>query len=121
VGGIGRPSGGRGGGCSRRHLFLFLRLFSDRGLRRLRRCRRLLRRLLRLLGLDVALEALALSLAADAVGLGVLDARRVALDADPERAAQIERLLVGEPELSRQLVYPDPARQLPAQPFLLAL
>jgi hypothetical protein len=104
VGRIGWPSRGRGdrgrflGGGH-----LGERLLDDSG-GRLGRGRRLLGRLgrlLRLLGLDVALEALALGLAAHAIGLRVLDARRVALDPDTERAAEIERLLVGEPELAR--------------------
>jgi len=55
----------------------------------------------------VADHSLALRLAADAVGLGVDDARRVALHPDPERVTEIERLLVGEPELSGQLVHAD--------------
>jgi hypothetical protein len=104
MGGIGRA--GRRGclGCGR--LFggrSFGDGAGDDGGSRLRsRGRGLLRGLLGgLLGLDVALQPLALSLAADAVGLGVLDARRVALDPNPERAAQIERLLVGEPEFTR--------------------
>ena len=58
-----------------------------------------------LFGLDLTGQALALGLAAHAVGLGLDHARRVALDPDPERVAEIERLLVGEPELSCQLVH----------------
>jgi hypothetical protein len=111
---------------SRRRFSRSGRLLSRRDLddRRCRLCRsrrflggRLLRRFFRL---GVALQALPLGLAPDAVSLGVLDARRVALDPDPERATQIERLLVGEPELSRQLIDPDPSCQLLVQPFLLA-
>jgi hypothetical protein len=47
--------------------------------------------------LDVAPDPQRVSLAASAVGLRVLDARRVALHPDAEVEAQIERLLVGEP------------------------
>jgi hypothetical protein len=36
----------------------------------------------------------------DAVGLGVLDGRRVTLDTDPELDAEVERFLIGQPELS---------------------
>jgi hypothetical protein len=129
MGGIGRAGRGRRRRWRRRYgrLFGFGRrnlgngAGSD-GRSRLRSRGRLLRRLLGLLGLDLALQTLALGLTPDAVGLGVLDARRVALDSDPERAAEIERLLVGEPELSRQLVNPDSsACQLLVQPFLLLL
>ena len=83
----------------------FLGLGGDRvvGLgRRGRRCRLLGAALRRrgLLGLDLSPQALAVGLAADPVGLGILDARRVALHADPELFAEVERLLVGEPELT---------------------
>jgi hypothetical protein len=54
----------------------------------------------RLFGLHITDEPFALGLAADAVGLRFDDARGVALDPDSERVAEIERLLVGEPELS---------------------
>ncbi len=50
---------------------------------------------------------LPLDLATDAVGLRVLDGGRVALDADPERNAQVEGLFVGEVELPGELVEPD--------------
>jgi hypothetical protein len=43
-----------------------------------------------------------------AVGLSVLDAGGVALHADAQTFAEVERLLVGEPELPCQLVDPDP-------------
>jgi hypothetical protein len=59
------------------------------------------------LGLDRTTESLLVRLAADAVGLLLLDARGVALDADAERLAEVERLLVGQPELARQLVHTD--------------
>jgi hypothetical protein len=36
----------------------------------------------------------------DAVGLLLLDARGVALDADPELEAQVQRFFVGEAELT---------------------
>src|SRR5207302_10722404 len=116
VGRVGRSGGGWRCWCRSR---LGGRRLGERG-RRLRGGRHLLRRLLGLLGLGLALQSLALGLAADAVSLGVLDARRVALDADSERAAQIERLLVGEPELPRQLVDPDPSRQLACSTLLSA-
>ncbi len=66
--------------------------------------RLLLAGLLRLL---VADQAFALRLATDPVGLGLLDARGVGLDADAEVHAEIERLLVGEAELLRELVDAD--------------
>ncbi len=66
-------------------------------------------------GLDVAAESLSVGLAPDAVGLRVLDARRVALDTDPERDAEVERLLVGEAELACELVDPDPCCQVVCQ------
>ena len=59
----------------------------------------------RLLRLDVADEALALGLAADAVGLRVLDARGVRLDADAQDEGEVERLLVRHAELFGELVH----------------
>jgi hypothetical protein len=47
-----------------------------------------------LLRLDGAAKALAVGLAADAVRLCVLDAGGMALDANSQRVAEIERLLV---------------------------
>src|SRR5690606_27952274 len=61
----------------------------------------------RLLGLLGAPEPLAVHLAADAVGLGVLDARRVASGLDPQPDAEIERLLVRQAQLTSELVDPD--------------
>ena len=52
-------------------------------------------------GLGLADQTLALGLAPDTVCLRVLDRRRVALHADAERQGEVERLLVGEAELSR--------------------
>jgi len=72
----------------------------------------------RLLRLHGAAQAVAVGLAADAVGLGVLDGRGVALHADPELDAQVERFLVREPELSTELVYADLLRQLPLRSSL---
>ncbi len=66
-------------------------------------------------GLNVAAEAFTVGLAANAISLGVLDAGRVALDTDPERDAEVERLLVGEPELACKLVDPDPCCQVLCQ------
>src|SRR5690606_22364396 len=57
--------------------------------------------------LGVADETLSLRLTAHAVGLRVDDARRVALYANPERGAEVERLFVREPEFSRQFVHAD--------------
>jgi len=62
-----------------------------------------------------AAKALTLGLAADAISLGVLDARRVALGLDAETDAEVQRLFVAEPELSCQLVNTDLPRQLPTQ------
>jgi hypothetical protein len=62
--------------------------------------RGLLRRRLVLLRLHVATEPVAVGLATDAVGLGVLDARGVALGLDAEVLAQVEGLFVGEAELT---------------------
>jgi hypothetical protein len=70
------------------------------------RCRR------RLLGLDRATEPIPIGLPADAVSLGVLDRRRVTLDADPELEAQVKRFLITEPELSAKLVDADLLGQL---------
>jgi hypothetical protein len=61
-----------------------------------------------MLGLDRSPQALGVGQAPDAVGLGVLDARRVALHSDAQTLAEIEGLLVLKAELSRQLVHPDP-------------
>ena len=76
------------------------------GLRRLGRLRGLL-------GLLVADEAFPLGLAANAVGLRVLDARRVGLHADAEAPAEVERLLVGQSELLRELMDADLRCQVP--------
>jgi hypothetical protein len=46
-----------------------------------------------------------LRLTADAVGLGLDDARRVTLRSDAERVAQIKGLLVGEPKLATELIH----------------
>jgi hypothetical protein len=50
--------------------------------------------------LDRATQPLLIRPTADAIGLLLLDARGVALDADPELEAQVERFFVGEAELS---------------------
>ena len=78
----------------------------------------LLGRRCRLLGLHGAAEALTVGLAAGAVGLRVLDGRRVALDAHPEGQAEVERLFVGQAELVGELVDPDLLRQRLLLPFL---
>jgi hypothetical protein len=66
----------------------------------------------RFVGLYGATQAVAISLATDAVGLGILDGRRVALHADPELDAQVERFFIRESELSAELVDADLLRQL---------
>ena len=101
LGGRGRGGGGRSGlrGGARRLGGGGRGLL--RGLGRLRG----LRGLGGLLGLDVADEALALGLAADAIGLRILDARGMGLDPDPQRLAEVERLLVRHPELLGELVH----------------
>jgi hypothetical protein len=50
--------------------------------------------------LDGTTQTVLIGPAADAVGLLLLDARGVALDADPELEAEIKRFLVGEAELT---------------------
>lgn len=50
-------------------------------------------------GLNVSLETLTLGLPADAVGLGILDARRMRLYPDAEGDTEIKRLFIGESEL----------------------
>ncbi len=55
----------------------------------------------------LATKSLGIGLAADAVGLRVLDRGRMALDPDAEGDAEIQRLFVGEPELTSELVDPD--------------
>jgi hypothetical protein len=52
-------------------------------------------------------QALGIRETADAVGQGIVDARRVALDADLQSLAQVEHDLILDAELSRQLVHPD--------------
>lgn len=108
-----RVGSGRGGFCSRN-----VGRFGDRR-RRFVGCWLLGRGLLRrgllylggLFGLLVANEPLTLCLPPHAVALRLLDARRVAPCPDPERAAEIECLLVGETELLGQLVDADLGRQ----------
>ena len=79
----------------------------------------LLGRLGRLFGLNVSLETFALGLAADAVSLGLFDARRLRLDADAEREAHVECLFVRETELFGELVNPDLACHLLGSTFRL--
>jgi hypothetical protein len=54
----------------------------------------------------VATEPLPVRLAANPVGLGIFNARRVALDPDPKTEAEIQRFFVGKAELACQLVDP---------------
>ena len=70
--------------------------------------------------IDTASGSVAVSLATDAIGLRILDARGVALDADTELDAQVQRLFVGEPQFSGELVNPDLLRQ-PARNPLVSL
>jgi len=79
----------------------------------------LLRRLGRLFGLNVSLETFALGLAADAVSLGLFDARRLRLHANAELEAHIECLFVRETELFGELVNPDLACHLLGSTFRL--
>src|SRR5207302_10779277 len=72
----------------------------------------------RLFRRDLATEPLAVSLAADAVGLRILDARGMALDADAEVDTQVERLFVGEPQFSGELVNPNLSCQVLLQSSL---
>ncbi len=60
----------------------------------------------------VARQPVAVSLSADAIGLGVLDARGVTLHSDPEAYREVERLLVREPEFACELVNADLLRQV---------
>jgi hypothetical protein len=63
------------------------------------------------LGLNLAPEPLPIRLAANPVGLLVLDARRMTLDPNTEGYAKVKRFLVGQAELACQLVNPDLLRQ----------
>lgn len=58
-------------------------------------------------GLMGSYEPLSLSLTSNSIGLSILNAGRMAGDADAHRQAELEALLVGKAELSCQLVYPD--------------
>jgi len=60
----------------------------------------------------VATEPLPVRLAANPVGLGIFNARRVALDPDTETEAEIQRFFVGKAELACQLVDPNLLGQL---------
>jgi hypothetical protein len=71
----------------------------------------------RLLRLDLTPQAVAVGLATDAVSLRVLDRRRVALDPDAQREAQVERFLVRETELACKLINPDLLGQLLTDPL----
>lgn len=70
-----------------------------------------------LLGLLGALEALTLRLPANAIRLGIFDARRMAGDSNTHRQAQLEPLLVGEAQLLCELVHPDLLGQVVFQSF----
>jgi hypothetical protein len=69
------------------------------------------------LRLDLPDQALAVGLAPDTVRLGVLDRGGMALHADAERQREVEGLLVGEAELSCELVDADLPGQVPCSPF----
>jgi hypothetical protein len=62
---------------------------------------------LRLLDDRVTAEALGVGQTPDAIRGGIVDARRVALDADLQALGEIEHHLVLDAELPRQLVDPD--------------
>jgi hypothetical protein len=55
----------------------------------------------------LAHQTLALGLATDAVRLGLDHAGGVTLHTDPQRFAEIEALLVGQPEFPRKLIDAD--------------
>ncbi len=86
--------------------------------RSLLRGRRLLGRGGGLLGLHRTAEPLPVSLATGAVRLGVLDRRRMALDAHAQGQAEVKRLLVGQTELMCEFVDPDLLRQRLLLPFI---
>jgi len=65
----------------------------------------------RRLGLGLAAEPELVGLPPDPIGLGVLDARGVALDSDPEIGAEVKSLLVRQPKLTRKLIDADFLRQ----------
>ena len=66
----------------------------------------------RLLWLDGAPQSFPVGFAPGAVGLRVLDRRRVALDANPEVDAKVQGFLVGQPQLTGKLVDADFLGQL---------
>ena len=59
------------------------------------------------LRLDLTAETVAVGAPADAVRLGILDARRMALHPDAHVDAQVEGLFVGQAKLTTQFVNPD--------------
>lgn len=65
-----------------------------------------------LLGLNRTAQAFGIRLAADPVGLSIFDGRGVALDADSQRDAEVQGLLIGQPELTAQFVDADLLCQL---------
>jgi hypothetical protein len=56
---------------------------------------------------DLASQPLAVGQPADAIGERVVDARRVALDADLQALAQVEHDLVLDTQFPRELINPD--------------
>jgi hypothetical protein len=62
---------------------------------------------LRFFGLDGAAEPVGVRLAPDPVRLGVFNRRGVALHADAEHNAEVEGLLIGQPQLTAELVDAD--------------
>jgi hypothetical protein len=82
------------------------------------RGRSLLGRCDRLFGLHRTAKAFSIGLPAGAVGLGVLDGRRMALDSHAQGQAQVKRFFVGQTELMCELVDPDLLRQRLLLPFL---
>lgn len=73
-----------------------------------------------LFGLCVAPKAFAVGLAADAISLGILDARGMTGDPDAEVEAEVQCLFVGETELACQLIYANLLGQVLRQSLLAA-
>jgi len=68
----------------------------------------------------LASQPLGVGLAADAIGLRVLDRGGVALHPDTQGYAEVQRLFVGEPELTGELVDPDLLRHQLLGSFFLS-
>jgi hypothetical protein len=66
----------------------------------------------------VAPKTFAVGLAADAISLGILDARGMTGDPDAEVEAEVQCLFVGETELACQLIYANLLGQVLRQSLL---